>query len=207
MHQGLLAVGGDLLGKRLQLFHGLRHFVAGVLEVLRRIPDQRLHVDLVGEGIEGGVTVLALVGREIDPGLAGRIIVEQPLLSIIAERRQVALGRQVANQARLRQDGNIGRAAGLGVDDDLLFVVFRGRIFELDAGRLDEIGIDALEERFVLAAPGSEDRQRLPLEVVTLLEFLEARPVEFGIFARLELQIRSAGSARKQRQRSHAQQK
>ena len=61
------AVGDDLLGQRLQVLHRRRHFVAGVLEVLRHVPDEALHIDLVGEAVEGGRSVLALVGAERRP--------------------------------------------------------------------------------------------------------------------------------------------
>jgi hypothetical protein len=46
------AILDDLVLQRQQVFHGLRHFVAGILEIVRRIPDERFHVGLVGEGEE-----------------------------------------------------------------------------------------------------------------------------------------------------------
>jgi hypothetical protein len=72
---------------------------------------------------------------------------------------------EIGHQARLRQDGDVRRAAGLRVDDDLLLVVLRGGIFGSMPVASREIGENAAEERFVFAAPRSEDRQRLALEI------------------------------------------
>ena len=136
MHHGLPPSAMIFSLERGQFFLGLGDLVAGFLEIVRRVPDQRLHVGLVGEGEEAWLAVLVLVGAEIDPGLAGAVIVLDPVGGVVAERRQQALRRQILDQAGLRQDGDVGRAAGLRVDDDLLLVVLRRGIFDLDAGRL-----------------------------------------------------------------------
>ena len=66
--KGLLTpLGDDLLLEISQLFLRLRHRIAGFLEIVRRVPDQRFHVGLVGEGKETGLAVLVLEGAEIDP--------------------------------------------------------------------------------------------------------------------------------------------
>ncbi|CCV09887.1 hypothetical protein MESS4_120008 [Mesorhizobium sp. STM 4661] len=200
------AVGDDLLFELGQLFLRLRHRVAGFLEIVRRVPDQRLHVGLVGEGEEARLAVLVLEGSEIDPGLAGAVIVLHPIGGVVAKRRQQALRGQVLDQARLRQHGDVGRAAGLRVDDDLLFVILRGGIFELDAGRFREIVENAAHQALVLAAPRPEDRQRLALEV-DLLELFVIRPVEAGVFARLEFQFGLRRCAQGERGKRGAQQK
>ncbi len=68
-----------------------------------------------------------------------------------------------AKKTRLRQNGDIRRATGLGVDDDLLLVVLGRGVTDLNARGVREIGEHGLDERLVLAAPGAEDRQLLAL--------------------------------------------
>ncbi len=129
------AILDDLLRQGLQLFHGRRDLVAGILEVFRHVPDERLHVDLVGKCVEAFLAVLAVVGAVSDPAIAGAVVILDPLGILVAERRQVALAGEIGEKARLRQDGDVRRRARLCIDDDLLFVVFRRRIFGVDAGR------------------------------------------------------------------------
>ncbi|ENN88848.1 hypothetical protein RHSP_11718 [Rhizobium freirei PRF 81] len=187
---GRAAVLDDLVRKLDQVLQGSGNLVAGFLEILRHVPDQRLQVGLVGEGVEGILAVLALVGAVADPAVAGAVVRLDPAGKIVAKRRQVALAGEIGEQARLREDGHVRWRTGLRVDDDLLLVVFRGRIFGVHAGRFGEVVQDAGEERFVLAAPGTEDGQRLALQIgMGGLECVIALPVELGILAGLEFQI------------------
>ena len=146
MHHGLPPSAMIFCSRVGKLFLCLGHLVAGFLEIVRRVPDQRLHVGLVGEGEEAGLAVLVLEGAEIDPGLAGAVILLDPVGGVVAERRQQALRSQILDQAGLRQNGDVGRAAGLRVDDDLLLVVLGRRIFHVDAGRLGEILENAADQ-------------------------------------------------------------
>ena len=187
---GGAAVLDDLIRKLDQVLHGCRDLVAGFLEVFRNVPDQRLQVGLVWKGIKCVLAVLALVGAVADPAIAGAVIGLDPASEIITQGRQITLACEIGEKARLREDGDVRRRTGLGIDDDLLLVVFRGRIFSVHAGRFGEVIEDAGEERFVLAAPGTEDGQRLALQVgMRGLEVVIALPVEFGVLTGLELQI------------------
>ena len=96
---GRAAIGNDLVRQLEQVFHALGHLVARFLEVLRHVPDKRLHVRLEGKGEIGLIAVLALVAAEIDPGLARAVIFLDPVGGLVAERHEEALG------------GKMGRAA------------------------------------------------------------------------------------------------
>ena len=107
---------------------------------------------------------------------------------------QKALACEIGDQAGLRQDGNVGRAAGLRVDDDLLLVVFRRGIFHVSAGGFTEVFENNLNMGFVVAAPGSENREGFALEV-NLLEIVEVGPVKLASSPGLYFSSAKAGVA------------
>ncbi len=197
---GRAAIGDDLLGQRLQLRHGRGHFVPGVGKVVRRIPDQRLHVGLVGEGIKRLCPILAFVGAKLRPVRARSIILGQPGLRLVTKRCNKPLAHQLGNQTRLRQDGDVGRAACLRVDEDLLFIPFGRRIIDLHAGRGAEIGQNGFNQNLILAPPGTKDRQRLAIQIGRLVKRLVAVPIETA-FAHWEFQVLRSRVACKQSQR------
>jgi hypothetical protein len=116
--------------------------------------------------------------------LTGTIVFDHPGLVGVSERRKEALARKVGDEARLRQHGDICRAACLGVNYDLLLVVFRGRIFYVSAGCFTEILENNLNMALVVTAPGTEYGESFALEI-NLLQFIKIGPGELGIFARL----------------------
>ncbi|QTK79598.1 hypothetical protein AT6N2_C1924 [Agrobacterium tumefaciens] len=204
---GRAAIGDDLVGQLKQVFHAFGHFIARFFEILRHVPDERLHICLEGESEIGLVAVPALVAAEIDPGFARAIILLDPFGRLVAERHEEAFGSQIGQQTRLRENGDIGWRTSLRIDDDLLLVVFRRGVSNVNARRIGEIGKYGLEKGLVLTAPGSENRQCLTLQVgMGRLEVLIAFPVEFGVLARREFQIGSKGRTRQQHDRSSRRQ-
>ena len=81
------AIGDDLIGQRLELFHRGRDFIAGILEVFGDIPDQRLHIDLVEEAVEAVRAIRASISAQIDPGLARGIVLAHPVVGSGRKRR------------------------------------------------------------------------------------------------------------------------
>ena len=201
---GRAAIGHDLFGQRLEVLHRLGHLIARVVEVVRDVPDQRFHVDLVGEGIEGIGAVLALVGAKLHPAVTRRVIVLDPGGRLFAQGCQKALGGEIGNQTRLRQHRDIGRRAGLGVDDDLLLVILGRGIIDRSAGRSREIGKNAFDQRLIFPTPRPEDLHRLPAQIIRGGESIIARPVETGVLAGFEFQVLSRSGPGKKRQRGDA---
>jgi hypothetical protein len=119
----LATVSNDFFRQGNQLFHGLGHFIARILEVLRAVPNQTLHVCLVGEGEELGGTVLVLVGAKRHPALSGSIVGLDEVGGVVTKRNQEPLGGEIGQKAGLGKDRDIGRAASLRIDHDLLFIV------------------------------------------------------------------------------------
>jgi hypothetical protein len=99
----------------------------------------------------------------------------------------MALGGEVGQKARLRENENVGGRARFRVDHGLLLIVLGRGILDLGTGGLAEIFEHHLHMGFVITAPGSENRQGFTLQV-NLLQVLEVLPVE-GAFARLVLEI------------------
>ena len=111
MHQGRFAIRHDLIGQRLQLFHGFGHFVTRVFKVLRQIPDQRLHIDFVEKAVKLVVAVFVGIGPEVDPGLSGSVIVADPVSGAVLQRRKEDRARPYR-----RRDPAAGKTAMLGAE-------------------------------------------------------------------------------------------
>ncbi len=177
---GLATVGGDLLGQVLQLLHGLGHLVALFLEVLRDVPDQALDVHVVEEAVELFLAGLVLVGAQVGPGAAGGVVGLDPVASLVAQRRQSTDGGHVGGQAGLREDGEVGRRAGLDVDHDLLLGALRARVLHRGAGGLLEVGDDLLEHAFFRTGPGAGDGDYLALQIGSLVVGGHGRATQGG---------------------------
>ena len=126
--------------------------------------------------------VLVLGGADIDPGLASAIVVDHPLLVGVSEWREKALACKVSDEAWLRQHGNVGRAACLGVDHDLLLIVLRRGVFYVSARGLTEIFENDLYVGLVVATPRTEYGEGFTLEI-NLFQVIKIGPMELGIFA------------------------
>jgi hypothetical protein len=83
-------------------------FVARILEVLRDVPDQRLHIDLVEEAVELVLAVGVGIGAQIDPGLAGGVVFRDPFGGAVGSGVRKPRAGHVGGQARLREDGDVG---------------------------------------------------------------------------------------------------
>lgn len=198
MHQGV-PPSATIWSVSLSRSSMLGNFISRFLEIPGHIPDERLHVGLEGESEIGLVAVLALITAEIDPGFTRAVIFLDPFGRVVAERHKKTLGGEIGEKARLRQNGNIGRRAGLCVDDDLLLVVFRRGITDIHARRVSKIGEYGLEQSLVLTTPRAENRQRLAFKVsMGRFEIFVAFPVELGVLARREFQIGGNGRTRQQ---------
>ena len=188
---GGLSLLGDLLGQGLQVLVGLGDLITRILEVLGYVPDQRLDVGLVGEGVQRLGPVGARIGAQRRPAFARGIVVGQPLRRLLAKGAQEALLGQVRGKARLRKDRDIGGRSGLAVDDDLLLEAVGTGIVRLRARRLVEIGDDRLEQFLVAAQPRAQDVEALPLKVgMRGLELVQAGPVDAVVAARFDHQLR-----------------
>ena len=182
------AIGHDLLGQRLQLFHRGRHGVARVGKVFRRIPHQRFHIDLVEQAVKRLRAISPGVGCQIDPGLAGRVVVLDPGGGLGRQRRQLAALGQIGRQTGLRDHRDTGGRTRLDVDHHPLLEAVTADIFDRSAGGSGEIGHHRIEQILVNPAPGPVDLEALAFQI-DRLQRIEIGPVEPGILTRREFQV------------------
>jgi hypothetical protein len=88
-----------------------------------------------------------------------------PVGHVVAQRRQKTVGGHHGGKARLRENGDVGRGARLGVDHDLLLETVGAGIGRLGARRGLEIGQHRVEPFGFRRQPGARDGHGLTAQV------------------------------------------
>ncbi|BBU56735.1 hypothetical protein KU6B_30000 [Mameliella alba] len=105
--------------------------------------------------------VLVGVGPEVDPAVACRVVLANPVAGAILERGQETARRHVGGKARLREDRDVRGRACFGIDNDLLLETVRAHIGNVMAGLFGEDIQNILDQLLVRPQPGAENGQLL----------------------------------------------